>query len=86
MTIHETRFLQSAATPGKIGRMQTAHVVAVASRRKASEKVVAVTDLTKTPLTLAQRVKAAAPKVAPPAPKKPSALEMLFGTKSTKKK
>ena len=86
MTIHETRFLQSAATPGKIGRMQTVHMVATASRRKASEKVMAVTDLTKTPLTLAQRVKVAPQKTVPPAPKKPSALEMLFGTKPAKKK
>ena len=86
MTIHETRFLQAAATPGKIGRMQALHVVASPSRRKVADKVMAITDLTKSPLTLVQRVKKEKPQAAPPAPKKPSALEMLFGTKPTKKK
>ncbi len=86
MSIFEARFLQAPATPGKIGRMQSVHVVASASRRKAADKVVAVTDLTKAPLTLVQRVKKPKAPPAPPAPKKPSALEMLFGTKQTKKK
>ena len=89
MTIRELRFAQSAATPGRVTRMQTLHTVAGASRRRAADRVMAVTDLTKTPLTLVQRVEA---KKSPPAPaqKKPSALQVILGaiptTKNNKKK
>lgn len=92
MTIREIRFAQSAATPGRVLKMQTLHTVAGASRRRAADRVMAVTDLTKTSLTLVQRV--GEQKAAPaPVTKKPSALQMILGaipgsknTKTTKKK
>ncbi len=84
MTIRELRFAQSAATPGRVMKMQTVHTVAGTSRRKAADRVMAVTDLTKTPLTLVQRVEQKKP-TPTPAQKKPSALQVILGAIPTTK-
>ncbi len=85
MTIREIRFAQSTATPGRVTRMQTLHSVAGASRRRAADRVMAVTDLTKTSLTLVQRVEQKK-SVPAPAPKKQNALQMILKAMPTPKK